>query len=332
MLCYAWDRLKEKDIVNVDNIDGNSLFDLLTRVLINGLNYLIKRGFHREYVNINEDTSLMRGKIDFSSSMKRMLLNNGKLSCEFDDLSYNVLHNQIIKSTIDRLTKNKELSQELKADLINLYKSFSQVDTIKLSKKLFGQVRINRNNSYYGFILNVCELIYDNLLVDEVTGHSKFNDFIRDEKQMAYLYENFVRNFYKRELKGFRVSRENIYWDTNGENYDFLEYLPAMQTDITLLSDNRKVIIDTKYYKEAFSYNRDSKKLNSNNLYQIFSYLKNSECKGEVHKNSEGILLYPKVDEEINLEYVIQGHKVKIKTIDLSSEWNVIYKELLNLI
>ncbi len=35
---------------------------------------------------------------------------------------------------------------------------------------------------------------------------------------MAYLFENFVRNFYKRELKGCKVYRENINWDTDDDN------------------------------------------------------------------------------------------------------------------
>lgn len=332
MLCYAWDRLKEKDIIKIDNVDGNSIFDLLCRVLINGLNYLMKRGFDREYICISEDTSIIRGKVDFNNSIKRMLLTNGKLACEYDDLSYNVLHNQIIKSTIYRLIQNTELNKELKADLIRLFKSFSQVDTIKLSKKIFRQIRINRNNGYYSFILNICEMIYENLLVDETTGLFKFNDFARDEKQMAYLFENFVRNFYRRELKGYMVKRENIYWDTYVENKDLFGYLPNMQTDITLLSDSRKIIIDTKYYKDVFSYNMNAKKLNSNNLYQLFSYLKNSEVKGGVHTNSEGILLYPKVNEQVDFEYIVQGHKIKIKTIDLNAEWKVIYERLINIV
>lgn len=331
MLCYAWDRLKEKEIVEVENIDGYSIFDLLSRVLINGINYLIKRGLDREYIGIKEDTSLMKGKIDFNSSMKRMLLIKGKLDCESDDLSYNVLQNQIIKSIMDRLIQTKELNKDLKINLTKLYKNLSEVDTIKLRKKLFGEVEINRNNNYYKFILNICELIYDNLLIDEKTGFSKFKDFERDEKQMAYLFEHFVRNFYKRELNGYSVSRETIHWDAYSESTNSIKDLPNMQTDITLLSANRKIIIDTKYHRDAFSHNWGGKKFKSNNLYQIFAYLKNSEVKGGVHKNSDGILLYPKVDEEMDFEYIVQGHKIKVKTIDLNADWKIICEKLIKI-
>ena len=43
MLCYAWDRLQEKDIVDVNEIQGNDLPDLFARVLVSGTEYDKKR-------------------------------------------------------------------------------------------------------------------------------------------------------------------------------------------------------------------------------------------------------------------------------------------------
>ena len=57
----------------------------------------------------------------------------------------------------------------------------------------------------------LCELICRNLLVSEKPGASKFMDFVRDKRQMAVLFENFVRPFY-RVHTDFRVRREDIYW------------------------------------------------------------------------------------------------------------------------
>lgn len=331
MLCYAWDRLNEKDIILVDNTEGNNLLDLFARVMVNGLNYLIKRGLDRRYLCVNDDISFIRGKIDFNNSIKTLQWVNGRMSCEYDDLSHNVLHNQIIKTTIEQLIKHKGLSDELKDGLLNLYKYFRYIDTIKLNKKVFKEVQINRNNQYYDFLLKVCETIYDNLLIDENTGQSKFKEFERDPKQMAYLFENFVRNFYKRELKGCKVYRENINWDTDDDN-TFNEYLPQMQTDISIETDSKKIIIDTKFYKDTFTYYMDSKKLISSNLYQIFAYIKNIEAKGGLNTNAEGILLYPMVNQQIDYDYLIQGHKIMIRTVDLNQEWRLIHKRLIDII
>lgn len=332
MLCYAWDKLNEKDSISVDNTDGNNLLDLFASVMISGLNYLVKRGLDRRYLCINDDISSIRGKINFNDSVRKLQWIKGKMSCEYDDLSYNVIHNQIIKTTMEQLIKYKELNGELKDGLLSLYKYFRYIDTVKLSKKNFRQVQINRNNQYYEFLLKICETIYDNLLVDESTGQSKFRKFERDPKQMAYLFENFVRNFYKRELKGCNVYRENIKWDIMVSDNISSKYLPQMQTDISIETDTRKIIIDTKFYKDAFTCNRGSKKLNSNNLYQIFAYLKNIEAKGGQNTKADGILLYPMVDQQMDYDYLIQGHKVMIRTVDLNQEWKSIYKRLIDIV
>ena len=47
LLCYAWDKLAERDIVDVQPIDQTTLTDLFAQVLINGTHHLVKRGFDR---------------------------------------------------------------------------------------------------------------------------------------------------------------------------------------------------------------------------------------------------------------------------------------------
>ncbi|NIQ13085.1 MAG: restriction endonuclease, partial [Candidatus Dadabacteria bacterium] len=47
LLCYAWNKLEEKDLVNVQEEDTTKLIDLFAKVLINGTTYLLKRGLDR---------------------------------------------------------------------------------------------------------------------------------------------------------------------------------------------------------------------------------------------------------------------------------------------
>lgn len=44
LLCYAWDKLEEKEIVDVEPLDSTSLADLFARVLINGTNQWVGLG------------------------------------------------------------------------------------------------------------------------------------------------------------------------------------------------------------------------------------------------------------------------------------------------
>ena len=47
-------------------------------------------------------------------------------------------------------------------------------------------------------LMKICELVTDNLLVDETSGNKVFQDFTRDEIKMRYLFESFIENFYKK--------------------------------------------------------------------------------------------------------------------------------------
>lgn len=329
MLCYAWDRLKEKDEVYVSQSDFSDIYNLLSRVLINNLEKLIKKGFYKEYAGNYEETSILRGKINFNDSLKYFSFKRGKLYCEFDDFSYDVLYNQIVKAALYILIKYKYLDEEYKDKIFALLNYFTDISLIKLKSEHFSKVKYNKNNLYYGFVLDVCQLIFENCLIDESKGDFLFKDFERDDRAMAYLFENFVRNFYKRECNEFKVYRENIFW---AEKDGKMDLLPLMQTDISLESADRKIIIDTKYYKNSLSNDYGTEKLISSNLYQLFAYLKNIEYKSNKDYNAEGILIYPKTNKDLDLRYVIHGHKIKVCTVDLNRDWKFIHNRLIEII
>ena len=130
--------------------------------------------------------------------VRRNATMTGRLPCDFDELSYNVLHNRILKATMRRLIRTQGLAAECSEGLTQLCRLFSDIQDIELTNRVFGQVQLHRNNQFYDFLLKVCELIYRNLLVSEKPGTSKFMDFVRDKRQMAILFENFVRTFLPR--------------------------------------------------------------------------------------------------------------------------------------
>jgi 5-methylcytosine-specific restriction enzyme subunit McrC len=170
-------------------------------------------------------------------------------------------------------------------------------------------------------------------LPSEEAGRYKFRDFHRD-KGMPGLFEAFIRNFYKRELKDAQfIGREKIKWDGIADDDASQQVLPEMETDISIKIGDRKIIIEAKYYQEPMQKNRyDEKKLVSGNLYQLFAYLMNGEGKNKLDKTCEGILLYPVVEREHSYEYTIKGHRMAIKTINLNQNWKHIEDDLLALI
>ena len=329
LLCYAWDKLDEADIVSVDKLDNKNILELLSKVLISGMGTLIRRGLDREYVEINEESRSIRGKIDFNTTIKKNLLQNAQIACTYDDLSHNVLHNQIIKSTIRTIIRCNDIDKTLARKLAVIYRKLVGIDEIRVTRKVFKNVRLNRNNNYYDFLLKICELINDKLIITDKEGNTKFRDFLRDEKGMNKLFEAFVFNFYKKELKGkYKVSRPKILWNAQPSEDNAMDYLPEMRTDIFLESGEDRIIIDAKYYGKALQTYYDKKTIHSGNLYQIYAYLKNIEAWGSSYKDCKGMLLYPTTNEELSISNHIDGHKITIKTINLNQHWGKIDKSL----
>jgi 5-methylcytosine-specific restriction enzyme subunit McrC len=332
LLCYAYNKLDEGELVNIRNKDITELVDLFGQVLANGISRLLKIGLDRGYKSFSEESRMVKGRIDFNLMVKKYLFSQAKVQSEFDELSYDVLHNRILKSTVELLLKIDILNKNIWNRLSCLKNSLHEVSVINLNKSHFRCVQLHSNNSFYAFLLDICELIYDNILISEKNGDYIFRDFIRDERQMAYLFEEFVRNFYRIEQVKYNVFRENIDWMVEKPDSYASKFLPRMQTDISLESDNRKIIIDTKFYREVFQDYYENEKIKSHNLYQLFSYLKNIESLGGLNKYCEGILLYPAVKQKISLDYIMSGHKVSIKTINLNQDWKKIKEDLFDLI
>jgi len=336
LLCYSWNKLDEAEQVNVHAKDFTELIDLFAVVLKNGINQLIKRGFDRSYIEYSEDTKRLRGKIDFGISLKKNLLKKAQLHCHFDDLNHNILHNQIIKSTVHNLINIDNIDKGIKDELRDLYLKLRGINLIKIENKHFRMIQLNSNNYFYDFLLNICELIHNNIFIDESSGKYKFKDFFRNEKQMASLFEDFVRNFYKIELQNFtnlkNVCREDINWDVRTKEESSMKFLPKMQTDISLEFENDKLIIDTKFYKEALQSYYDTEKIISGNLYQILAYVTNIAAKGGINAQCRGMLLYPTVQKELNEKVNIQNHDIHFNTINLNQNWKNIHDDLIDLV
>jgi 5-methylcytosine-specific restriction enzyme subunit McrC len=178
----------------------------------------------------------------------------------------------------------------------------------------------------------VCELAYEYLLPEEGGYGSKFPDILKDEIRMSTIFENFVRNFYRLEQRKFKVSRDVIYWDAAADDPSHSTFLPVMLTDVSLRSANNTIIIDTKFYAKALVEYMGGTKVWSTHLYQLYAYLRNLESRPGPDRFAEGVLLYPVVDQILDLRYNIAAHSVRVATIDLNSDWRTIHTRLLGII
>lgn len=91
--------------------------------------------------------------------------------------------------------------------------------------------------------------------------------------------------------------------------------------------------MDTKYYKDALKEYHGKKRISSDNLYQMYAYMKNLAANDSSYENCDGILLYPTVDESFKgAMWELDGHKLYAKMINLNQDWDKIHYDLLNVI
>lgn len=150
LLCYAWDTLQEGELVHIQQDECHCYADLFARVLRSGVTHLLKRGLDRGYITEAEDTSSLRGKFDVSTTIKHNCLRHVRVHCLFDSLSHDVVHNRIIKTTIGRLVRCEGLDENLRQELLGVYRRLHDIAAIELSPNVFARVTLHRNNGFYG--------------------------------------------------------------------------------------------------------------------------------------------------------------------------------------
>jgi 5-methylcytosine-specific restriction enzyme subunit McrC len=329
LLVYAWDSLEEADLLQMEPEQSTDLLELFANVLSSGVAHILRRGLDRGYLLHEEAIPGIRGKLQVSETAKRALRRSGRAFCVFDEQSYDIPSNRIIKATLRRLLRAKELSEVNRALVGEDYRRLNEISDIELSNDHFRLVQLHRNNAFYVFLLDVCLIIHNNLLPDERSGEMVFRDFVRNEGDLAALFEKFVRNFLAREQNHYRVTSSRLKWNATADTAA-LEFLPVMQTDIVLSSIDRKIVIDTKFYSEALQRSQFKETVRSGHLYQILAYLRNIPVVGAI--SLEGMLLYPTDDRTLELKYVLEGYPISIRTVNLNQPWQQLRQDLLELV
>lgn len=330
LLCYAWDRLPEAEEIDIAANDCHTLTELLARLLATGTQRLVKRGLDRDYLPHREDTAVPRGRMDMTASFPLLAAKRQRLVCEFDEFTHDTLPNRILKTTIGSLGSAEGLGKKTTALLHQQDEILRQIRPIRITSRLFQRIRLHRNNRDYRFLLHLCQLLHDTRLPEQRDGWTRFRDFTRDPKLMPLLFESFVKNFYKREQDEFQVGAIQLEWDALCSEED-RAILPIMRTDVSLKSPERSLIIDCKFYKEAFVGRSEKAKVHSSHLYQLYAYLRNAESYPGWER-SDGMLLYPAISHSFDHHFEIEGRQIRVTSIDLAKNWPSVERGLLKIL
>lgn len=332
MFCYAWTRFPPGDGQAVGRDECPDLPNLFAKLLIAGLHKLIRRGLGRGYVDEVEETRSPRGRLLLDDMIKRQTLLRGYAVCGFDELQSDILINQILKATARLLRQHETLTKEFRDELSGMIRRLEHITDIRLTLGVFRCARASRNDRQYAMLLRLCEFVAKSQMPDQNGTSSKFSDILRDEVTMSTVFEEFLRNFYAHEQSEYRVKRDLMSWAAQPLSEGAERLLPLMETDISLSSPKRNIIIDAKYYRDPLAGRPGMpRKLRSAHLYQLHTYLHHVRLR-EPGRQVDGALIYPASGTALDADYLISNHGVRVFAVDLAKEWPEIHVDLLNVI
>ena len=315
MLSYAFQALQAQNYKDLATEKFHNTAELCAAILDKGISVQLKRGLGKDYLPKSESLSTLQGRLNISESIKTQTLLKKQMICTYNEFSTNTQFNQIIKSTMLMLLK-ANITNTRKKRLRNLLLFFSDVNEIDLRFANWNQL-----------LLGICYLIYNGLLQTQNDGTTKIMDFF-DEQRMCHLYEKFLLEYYRKEHPELSSNASQIAWQLDdSEN----QLLPKMQTDIMLSQGNNILIIDAKYYSHMTQQQYGTNTLHSNNLYQIFTYVKNKEFElKDCEHTVSGMLLYAQTDEDVipNNTYQMSGNQISVHALNLNQNFSEITKDL----
>ena len=339
LLLYAWDLATWRERFPAAVEASPSLLGLLARVLADTTEALVRRGIGRQFLVRHELVPGVRGRIDFACSLKHLDFEAGRAQCVFSQLDLDTPRNRILRWTLDRLRRDPRVdhtdaarAEEIRQRVGSLVVAMEGVTLTPVTTTVFAQVQIGRNDRAYALPLAICKLVHRLQMPTERVGDHALVGLQRDAIAFQTLFERFVRNFWRYHLDGYDVMSETLDWFDELAN----PLVPRMHTDITLTSrrpPHRRLVVDTKYSATTLSAGRYGvEKFKSENLYQIYAYLRTQECRGDAYRGAEGMLLYPTTAREVDEAMMVQGHRIRIATVNLAARWEDIHARLLTLV
>jgi 5-methylcytosine-specific restriction enzyme subunit McrC len=338
MLIYAWNEAQTKNQWQAE-IEKSPNFDaLLASILLKLIQQRMRIGLGCSYASEERLLKGIRGRVDFTKSLRRRVFEKGQAYCRFQKYSNNVPKNQIILSTIARLVQignfgpDAPQAENLRHRLRRLSRDLESIDIIDLDIGLIRRQQLGRNDNDYRIMLAICELILQRQMPIEFSGQNALPSLDRDMLLLQKVYERFIANFYRLHLRNWLVLAQTRFdWHTKNTS----PYLPTMQPDLVLKDQGNGsiLILDTKFTEKSLVDGRfGNKGFDSSHLYQIYAYLRSQEHLSEQHHKATGILLYPAARHQLSECVRLQDHNIYLQTIDLADPWESIEHNLLDLV
>ncbi|CCD88395.1 conserved protein of unknown function [Bradyrhizobium sp. ORS 285] len=334
LLVYASELADFRDQCLVDTDDDLELVDILGRLLAKVTERRLRSNLSRGYRRISAVIPRVRGRIDWFATLSNSHLERGRLACRFEELSFDIPRNRLVRCALIVIA-GRVRNQHLASNCLRLSDDIGRLGVAASlpSKQDIAGDTIAGHQTEDRLLVNTAQLVFAGVLPSEVSGETRLSKLARDEILLRKIFERAVAGFYRHELHAsdgwkVRVQRHQD-WPLEPNSSGDVTLLPGMRPDIILRQGNHhRIVLDTKFTNILTRGMSAAEKFKSANIYQIYAYLRSQAERGSLYAKTEGILLYPSVDEEIDEAFHIQGHIIRFVTVNLALKPTEIMKRL----
>jgi len=294
------------------NTQQHSLLDIFIQHFCHDLHTQILQGKLRNYIEQEENLSVMRGRLAISQHVRHNLVHKERLYCRFDEFSEDILLNQIVRFTL-RLLLPWTRSGKTKKQLSELLMHFEGISDAPITLQSFKLLKNDRITQRFQPVLDQCRLFIAAIKPDVLAGSTPLFSLLFD---MNRLFEAWVAEKLKpwAHHQGWHLRTQGPGKYLAMRDDDSQQF--QLRPDITLIDENGspQLIADTKWKL----LNEADRKLgvSSSDMYQLYAY---AGC----YKVPRLQLIYPRQSGLLSdYNFMLQGMhapRLTVKTIDLEN-------------
>ncbi|MFT6909550.1 MAG: 5-methylcytosine-specific restriction enzyme subunit McrC [Oleiphilaceae bacterium] len=338
LMLYASEfRYQAQAYAGSEDIDEH-LADMVADVLCNQVLHRLRRQLSNGYRQTQAHLTRVRGRINTLETTRKSLLLQGKVACRFEELSINTPRNQYVAFALSKslkvvrspILKNK--AKKLLEDYVGQGVTVGHFCAYRPLDDRFSRHELEDKK-----VIATAELMLNLALMNESVGNQWLPSPDKQDHWVRRLFEKAVYGFYSLNLdaKWTVKAGKKLSWQMNDMTSNIANLMPGMKLDILLenLSLSRRVIIDTKFTSITKNAQFGGESYKSDYIYQLFAYLRSQEqLSDSLSIKTEGMLLHPSMGVKHRESVMIQGHKLRFYTVDLSQSSTDIKNELLTLV
>lgn len=255
-----------------------NILEVFISMFIKQVQLLVKRGLKQDYKAFTANEKIYKGKLNVSQHITNNLCHRERFYVTYEQLSYNRIENQLIKTTLLYLQK-VSISSSNQKNLRILLHSFDEIEPVSDVSFAFSTLVIDRNLKEYAQILAWCKVFLNNQSFTSFSGESIAYALLFP---MEKVYETYVAAHLKKKLNhtDHVVSTQNRSFYLFDSPKRFL-----LKPDVVVRHHDDVIILDTKWKMLVNNHNKNYG-ISQSDMYQMYAY-------HQKYKAKCVILVYP---------------------------------------